>query len=58
MAVQVRRVVTGHDANGRAVVKIDEVENTFQGPFISLSAHLRSAAKVISFAKPHSRRGL
>src|SRR5499433_2883353 len=25
MVVQVRRVVTGHDANGRAVVKIDEV---------------------------------
>jgi quercetin dioxygenase-like cupin family protein len=25
MAVQVRRVVTGHDATGRAVVKIDEV---------------------------------
>ncbi len=25
MAVQIRRVVTGHDANGRAVVKIDEV---------------------------------
>jgi len=25
MAIQVRRVVTGHDANGRAVVKIDEV---------------------------------
>ena len=25
MAVHVRRVVTGHDANGRAVVKIDEV---------------------------------
>lgn len=25
MAVQVRRVVTGHDANGRAVIKIDEV---------------------------------
>ena len=25
MAVQVRRVVTGHDAQGRAVVKIDEV---------------------------------
>jgi quercetin dioxygenase-like cupin family protein len=25
MAVQVRRVVTGHDANGRAVVKIDEI---------------------------------
>jgi len=25
MAVQVRRVVTGHDKNGRAVVKIDEV---------------------------------
>ena len=27
MAVQVRRVVTGHDANGRAVVKIDEVSS-------------------------------
>jgi len=25
MALQVRRVVTGHDTNGRAVVKIDEV---------------------------------
>ena len=25
MAVQVRRVVTGHDAKGRAVIKIDEV---------------------------------
>jgi quercetin dioxygenase-like cupin family protein len=25
MAVQLRRVVTGHDANGRAVVKIDEI---------------------------------
>jgi quercetin dioxygenase-like cupin family protein len=25
MTVQVRRVVTGHDGNGRAVVKIDEV---------------------------------
>jgi len=25
MAVQVRRVVTGHDANGRAVVRINEV---------------------------------
>ena len=25
MALQIRRVVTGHDANGRAVVKIDEV---------------------------------
>jgi quercetin dioxygenase-like cupin family protein len=25
MAVQVRRVITGHDASGRAVVKIDEV---------------------------------
>ena len=25
MAFSVRRVVTGHDANGRAVVKIDEV---------------------------------
>ena len=25
MALQIRRVVTGHDANGRAVVKIDEI---------------------------------
>ena len=25
MAVKVRRVVTGHDANGRAVVRIDEI---------------------------------
>jgi quercetin dioxygenase-like cupin family protein len=25
MSLQVRRVVTGHDANGRAVVKIDEI---------------------------------
>ena len=25
MTLQVRRIVTGHDANGRAVVKIDEV---------------------------------
>src|ERR687892_1085967 len=25
MAVQLRRVITGHDASGRAVVKIDEV---------------------------------
>jgi quercetin dioxygenase-like cupin family protein len=28
MALQLRRVVTGHDANGRAVVKIDEVSKT------------------------------
>ena len=28
MAFQVRRVITGHDENGRAVVKIDEVCNT------------------------------
>ena len=25
MALQVRRVITGHDANGKAIVKIDEV---------------------------------
>ena len=25
MALKVRRVITGHDANGKAVVKIDEV---------------------------------
>jgi mannose-6-phosphate isomerase-like protein (cupin superfamily) len=25
MALQLRRVVTGHDANGRAIVKIDEI---------------------------------
>jgi quercetin dioxygenase-like cupin family protein len=28
MGLQVRRVITGHDANGRAVVKIDEVSKT------------------------------
>ena len=32
MALRVRRVITGHDTNGRAVVKIDEVsENLFTG---------------------------
>src|SRR5688572_9397246 len=32
MALQVRRVVTGHDAEGRAVVKIDEqVKNVRSG---------------------------
>ena len=29
MALQIRRVVTGHDASGRAVVKIDEVAKNF-----------------------------
>jgi quercetin dioxygenase-like cupin family protein len=28
MALQIRRIVTGHDASGRAVVKIDEVAKT------------------------------
>ena len=32
MAFSVRRVITGHDASGRAVVKIDEVaKHTFVG---------------------------
>jgi quercetin dioxygenase-like cupin family protein len=32
MALRVRRVITGHDTNGRAIVKIDEVsENLFTG---------------------------
>jgi quercetin dioxygenase-like cupin family protein len=32
MALRVRRVITGHDANGRAVVRIDEVsQNVFTG---------------------------
>jgi quercetin dioxygenase-like cupin family protein len=32
MALHVRRVITGHDANGRAIVKIDEVsKNVFSG---------------------------
>ena len=32
MALQVRRVITGHDTNGRAIVKIDEVAtNVFTG---------------------------
>src|SRR5215471_14487149 len=29
MAMQIRRVVTGHDATGRAVVKIDETAKNF-----------------------------
>jgi quercetin dioxygenase-like cupin family protein len=32
MALKVRRVITGHDANGKAIVKIDEVAtHTFTG---------------------------
>ena len=32
MALHVRRVITGHDATGRAIVKIDEVaQNVFSG---------------------------
>ena len=31
MALKVRRVITGHDANGKAIVKIDEVVNNAQG---------------------------
>ena len=32
MALRVRRVITGHDKNGRAIVKIDELsENLFTG---------------------------
>ena len=32
MSLQLRRVITGHDANGRAVVKIDEItQNTPSG---------------------------
>ena len=32
MALRVRRVITGHDANGKAVVKIDEVaKHLFEG---------------------------
>src|SRR4029434_686629 len=32
MALQVRRVITGHDANGKAMVRIDEVsKHVFQG---------------------------
>jgi quercetin dioxygenase-like cupin family protein len=32
MALEVRRVITGHDANGKAIVKIDEVAtHTFTG---------------------------
>jgi len=46
MALQFRRIVTGHDGNGRAVVKVDEVEKRCQGPLISLSARPRSIASV------------
>ena len=30
MALQVRRVVTGHDADGRAIVQIDEVSQNLR----------------------------
>ena len=33
MTRQVRRVVTGHDANGRAGVKIEEVEKRYRKLF-------------------------
>ena len=58
MTRQVRRVVSGHDANERAVVKIEEVEKRCQETFTSQSAHSRSTANVRGFSKPHSRRGL
>ena len=32
MALQLRRVVTGHDANGKAVVKIDKVCKIYRRP--------------------------
>ena len=32
MAQQFRRVVTGHDPTGRAIVKIDEMAKTFVSP--------------------------
>ena len=55
MSLQLRRVATGPDANGRAVVKIDEVETRYQEVFIPLSARPRSTANVRVCAKPHSR---
>ena len=58
MSLQVRRIVTEHDASGRAVIKIDEVDIRCQQPFISLSAHIQSKTNVSGFAKTHSRRGL
>lgn len=41
MTVQVRRVVTGHDANGRAIVSIDEVSKNVT------SARPKTSASVI-----------
>jgi len=38
MAVQVRRIVTGHDANGRAVVTIDEVSKNITSNRLGASA--------------------
>ena len=55
MTRQVRRVVTGQDANERAVDKIDEVEKSCHETFIFQSAHSRSTANVRGFPKPHSR---
>jgi len=39
MSLQIRRVVTGHDANGRAVVKIDEVSKNFTSGSRQVSAN-------------------
>ena len=46
MAFQVRRVVTGHDANGKAMVKIDEmVTNTVSGRPGALAAAIWTTEK-------------
>jgi hypothetical protein len=55
MTRHVRWVVSGHDANERAVVKIDELERRCQETFLSRSAHSRSTPNVRGFSKPHSR---
>src|ERR671919_154908 len=39
MALQVRRVITGHDANGRAIVKIDEVSKLEFAPGLAPRNH-------------------
>ena len=49
MALQVRRVVTGHDKNGRAVVKFDDM--TRESPYSALTTS-REFLISFSLAKP------
>ena len=54
MAIQVRRIVTGHDAQGHAVVKIDEISTNITSNRPSSPAGSRwTSAR--TFASPGKR---